>query len=875
MTTTRKMPRITRFVNLAKKELTLLPGKITRLHDKWSRGLPVPSRGFVIWPTVVGDIIRFKDGELLELPVEVRDELLTMYRQMEYQHTQTRVAVRGALSVEDQAQASWAGGSESPTNILGEEDFLAAVMTCIRETFNGNMDNYAKQMGVDGDMQLFILVQDMAVTDAFAIVFTSNPLTGSPDELLVQSTFGGGELLTSGDESGDVFTLDRNGKVLSSQVMDKRLMVTPEGVVDMPAELCSTPSLTESQLAQLAEFALWVETIENGQPQDCEIPIAFDGNGGIACTLVQNRPVTTEINTTSVARSRVIDETAQRSGKTLDEFAQVGCKAPYDVLSDQNIAELLTQRPTRFSFGLFTYIFAHGDAGIRRGRNLMGYDIGNELNDGFFQLVGGQARVSIIKDALTYRIAGIPLEDYFHGFVLRYLDQIEADHRLANYPEVVLYQQQPTLDELVDMFGHDKGARYHRCYQSFFAGIRRLEATFADDFTTKLRPDLQSHVNEQSQINWQSLPTDRLVGAIQSNLDYLRTKACVWFVIIARLGFFAYARLRRDLERIYGKEQAAVLLDKLTSGLSNDPTTQFHILLAKMRDGQTDIDELMRGFGHLGFNELEISGPRFHENPDIFETMAKQMSGNPARELEAKIQEMETNRQTVLDECDLAHRDDLAKDIESARTYLVMREWAKHHYLQIYDLLRDQLLALQEQMGWEEGDVFYLDPREVHLTVSNPDRAAELIRSRKEQSLQDQQVDIPQVIFTHQLEAIGNFEVPEDATELEGIGVTSYVCEGTARIVTDPKDKSVVESIREGDILVAPTTDPTWSAIMASLGFGKGGLVTEVGGPLAHGAVIARELHLGAVLNVAHATKIIKDGQRIRVDGPAGKVYLL
>ena len=92
-------------------------------------------------------------------------------------------------------------------------------------------------------------------------------------------------------------------------------------------------------------------------------------------------------------------------------------------------------------------------------------------------------------------------------------------------------------------------------------------------------------------------------------------------------------------------------------------------------------------------------------------------------------------------------------------------------------------------------------------------------------------------------------------------------------VVHSPQDHEALVHMTDGCVLVARTTDPTWAPVIGAVG--KGGLITEVGGVLAHGAITSRELGIAAVLNVKHATKLIKTGQRVRVDGPAQKVFIL
>lgn len=869
--------RIVGFTDLTDVHLRQLSGKITRLHDKLKQGIAVPSRGFVIFWVVIEEIIQHNQQsgniQVESIPQKIQEELLAAYRQFRFKELGIRVAVRGALSVEDQSRAAWAGGSESPTDIIGEEDFLGAVVVCINVTFSDRMANYERRMNINSSKELSILVHEMAKTDRFAIVFTSNPLNGSRDQVIIQSTFGGGQLLTSGEETGDLFTLDRSGRLLEAVVHEKKNWVSGGVVTEMPGSKRNSQSLTDQQLTALVKFALEVEAAEDGIPQDCEVAIGVE-RGQTTFTLVQNRPITTEVDSLSLTRHAVITETSKLVDRSFNGLRQLGLEPVFDVYSDQNIAELLTQHPTRFSFGLFTYIFAHGNAGIKIGRNLMGYDIGDELNDGFFELIGGQPRVSIIKDALTYRLAGIPLTDYFEGFCTHYLEKIRQDEQLANYPEVILYQQNPTLEELTEMFGQDKAEHYYRLYQSFFAGIRTLEKWFADEFVNVYEPALVSYVKNQQELDLSTLSIDDLVDLIYANLDYLRTEVCVWFVIVARLGFFAYARLHHDLEDRYDVVDARQLLDGLTSGLEDDPTIEFNIALAEMEKGKLSQQTVLVRFGHLGFNELEVSGPRYHEMPTILETLAKQISSDPDKELRKRKAEFYRARERYLaDASDTGHRRELEQDVESARRYLALRERVKYGYLRVYDLVRRQLLCLEKILGWSEGDIFYLDPRELIMLKTKPEEAEELVNQRKLEREQVCRLEIPQVIFTDNLDEIGKLEIPESASELVGIGVSSFVVEGPAVVVLDPNDSQAIEQIADGSVLVAPTADPTWAPLIGTVG--KGGLVTEVGGPLAHGAIIARELGVAAVVNVKHATKIIKTGQRVHVDGIAGRVYII
>jgi rifampicin phosphotransferase len=109
--------------------------------------------------------------------------------------------------------------------------------------------------------------------------------------------------------------------------------------------------------------------------------------------------------------------------------------------------------------------------------------------------------------------------------------------------------------------------------------------------------------------------------------------------------------------------------------------------------------------------------------------------------------------------------------------------------------------------------------------------------------------------------------LPDDATIIGGVGVSSGITEGFVRVVTDP----TFTEVGEGEILVTPTTDPSWASIM----FLSGALVVDIGGPLSHAAVVARELAIPCVVNTRHGSRVLRTGDRVRVDGNAGTVEVL
>jgi pyruvate,water dikinase len=183
-------------------------------------------------------------------------------------------------------------------------------------------------------------------------------------------------------------------------------------------------------------------------------------------------------------------------------------------------------------------------------------------------------------------------------------------------------------------------------------------------------------------------------------------------------------------------------------------------------------------------------------------------------------------------------------------------------------LLDEAERLVQANVLREKEDIFYLRFSELHEAVRTNHVDGELIDRRKD-AFRSYQALTPPRVLTSDGEAIagayGREDVPAGA--LVGLPVSAGIIEGRARVILDMADADP----EPGDILVTAYTDPSWSPLFLAIA----GLVTEVGGLMTHGAVIAREYGLPAVVGVEHATTLIQDGQRIRVNGTDGYVEIL
>jgi pyruvate,water dikinase len=281
--------------------------------------------------------------------------------------------------------------------------------------------------------------------------------------------------------------------------------------------------------------------------------------------------------------------------------------------------------------------------------------------------------------------------------------------------------------------------------------------------------------------------------------------------------------------------------------------------------------------------EIDITRDRWAEKPTtLLPTLLSNIKhlapGEARRTSDERRQEALAKEREVL--ARLAHLPDGAQraadtalTIGVVRDFMSYREYPKYHIVSRYfvykqALLREADALVRANVIAEARDIYYLTFEELRDVVRTHQIDRALIEARKEEHRAFERLEVPRVITSDGEVMRGAYKsraAPEGA--LVGLAVSSGVIEGRARVITAMEDAD----LEAGDILVTSFTDPSWTPLFVSIA----GLVTEAGGLMTHGAVIAREYALPAVVGVQHATQRIRDGQRIRLNGTDGYVELL
>jgi pyruvate,water dikinase len=305
--------------------------------------------------------------------------------------------------------------------------------------------------------------------------------------------------------------------------------------------------------------------------------------------------------------------------------------------------------------------------------------------------------------------------------------------------------------------------------------------------------------------------------------------------------------------------------------------------LAGGREARDAIQAYLDKYGMRCVGEIDITKPRWNERPTMLVPMIlgniKNFEpGAGERRLEQGRQNAWKKEQELLARLralpDGERKAEEAKRmIDRVRTFIGYREYPKYHMVSRYFVYKQALLndaerLVQAHVLREKEDIFYLTFRELNDVVRTNQVDDQLIRQRKDAFRSYQALTSPRVLTSDGEVVAGTYRrVDVPAGALVGLPVSAGTIEGRARVILDMAEAD----LEAGDILVTAYTDPSWTPVFVAIK----GLVTEVGGLMTHGAVIAREYGLPAVVGVEHATRLIRDGERIRVHGTDGYIEIL
>jgi rifampicin phosphotransferase len=756
-------------------------------------------------------------------------------------------AVRSSATAEDLPTASFAGQQDTYLNIVGPAAILRHVSRCWASLFTERAVTYRMRNGFDHrKVAMAVVVQQMVFPQAAGILFTADPVTSNRKVTSIEASFGLGEALVSGLVNPDIYRV-RDGDVVARAVARKQqaIYASPAGgtqALAIEPERQQQPALTDAQILRLAQLGRRIEA-HFGQPQDIEWCLADD-----EFRIVQSRPITTLFPVPAISdQGNHVYVSVGHQQMMTDPMKPLGL----------SVWQLTAARPMFEAGGrLFVDVARELGSPTSRARILQALGGSDPLIGDALQTIVDRgdfipalpALLALPDDGPGGTPAGggpAPIETD-PAIVAELIERGQAS--IAALQRDIRAKSGPALLDfiLADVQELKRILFDPRSLQVIMAAMRA---------TWWLNEHVQAWLGEKN-------AADVLTQSVPNNVTSEMGLALLDVADVIRPHPDVVAFLRRVEDESF--------LDDLPA-------------LAGGQEASDAIQAYLDRYGMRCVGEIDITRPRWSERPTTlvplilgniknFEPGAGQRRFEQGRqEAREKEQELLARVRTLPDGARKA--EEVKPMIDRVRTFTGYREYPKYHMVSRYfaykqALLNDAERLVHARVLGEQEDIFYLRLAELHDVVRTNQADELLIRQRKDAFRSYQALTPPRVLTSDGEVVAGTYRragVPAGA--LAGLPVSAGTVEGRARVVLDLAEADLVA----GDILVTAYTDPSWTPVFVAIK----GLVTEVGGLMTHGAVIAREYGLPAVVGVEHATRLIRDGQRIRVHGSDGYVEIV
>ncbi|GAX44238.1 phosphoenolpyruvate synthase [Tolypothrix sp. NIES-4075] len=791
-----------------------------------------------------GEIRSFIEG--ITIPQDINEEIARFLSRLGEKNA---YAVRSSATAEDLPTASFAGQQDTYLNIISKEAIYQYISKCWASLFTERAVIYRLQNGFDHrKVHLSVVVQKMVFPQVAGILFTADPVTCNRKVLSIDASFGLGEAIVSGIVNADIYKVC-NGKVIDKKISTKKLAIyalkdggTKEQEIEQHRQ--NRQALTDEQILQLERMGRKIEE-HFGSPQDIEWCLVDD-----TFYIVQSRPITTlyPIPEANDPENHVYISVGHQQMMT-DPIKPLGL----------SLFQLTAARPMYKAGGrLFVDITP---------------DLASPVRREFIVDVLGKSE-PLIKDALMTIIE--------RGDFIKSLpnDKKELSPGKSNKsPSPADFQ---TLNEYDPTIVSDL--------------IKSNQVSIDDlkhNIQTKSGADLIDFILEDTQKLKKSLFDPQSFGVIMTAMNassWINEKMKEW-LDEKNVADTLSQSVPNNITSSMGLELLDVAdvirpYPEVIDYLQHVKDDSFLDELVKFNGGKETQDAIyayLNKYGMRCAGEIDITKTRWSEKPT---TLIPLILNNIKNfEPNARNRKFEQGRQSALKkEQELLDRlkqlpdgeqkaEETKRMIGLIRNFIGYREYPKYGIVNRYFVYKKALLKEAEQLVQanvihEKEDIYYLTFEELREVVCTNKLDYQIISKRKDEYKLYEKLTPPRVITSDGEIIAGRYKrenLPAEA--IIGLPVSSGVIEGRARVILNMEDAD----LEDGDILVTSFTDPSWTPLFVSIK----GLVTEVGGLMTHGAVIAREYGISAVVGVENATKLIDDGQRIRLNGTEGYVEIL
>ena len=842
--------KVVTFQELTADQQPYAGGKGGALARMFQAGYPVPD-GFVILPAA------FVDDALAP---DAWSEVRTQLERLRSEDPSAAFAVRSSAMSEDSAQASFAGEFETVLNVRSDEEIRDAIRSVYHSRQSERVQAYSQARGMapaapGGGHEIAVVIQQLVHAQASGVLFTANPMSGRRDQAMISAAWGLGEAIVGGLVTPDTLLVDKTtGRVVERQTADKEVMTVllggGTGEQPVPGALRREPVLSDTQAAELVALGVQIETLYN-LPMDVEWTLSRQGEAaGPSFAIVQARPITA-----------LPPAPAAREQATVS--APVEWKLPEGsyMAVRNNIVELMAEplSPLFRTLGL-----AAVNASMSRllgsffGRaDLMPEEIIIAVNQYAYYngswSAGQLARIMLRSvGIMKYMFTGA-VERWTEEGRPRYVATVEQWQATEwrELPATELLAAARLLSEAaIDAYGAMVGGLIPAAWIS--------EALFTITYRTlmKRREDPEAPVYL---LGYDSLP----IQADKSLYDLAQR-------VRGRAGLAAYV--------------AATPAAQLAADLEREPAPA-GVEPADWQAWQEGFSTHLQRYGHTIY-DLDFANPVPADDPaPVLEALKLYVNGqgaNPHERQRAAAERREEATQAMLDRLGGWRLKLFRKRLAPAQRYAPWREDALADVGLAYPLLRAMLRELGRRLVAggaidQADDIYWLEQDEVEQDATRLEQGRDL-EYRGERVVQRRvawaaanKLTPPRSLPQRQMPGLARLKAAlskgREEEVLKGVAASPGSVTAPARVLSGPEDFS---EMRAGDVLVAAITTPAWTPLFVR----AAAIVTDVGGPLSHGSIVAREYGIPAVLGTGSATKRIRSGQIVTVDGTAGVVTL-
>jgi rifampicin phosphotransferase len=813
------------------RDTALAGGKAVNLGRLGRAGFPVPN-GFVITTRAYNHARSINGlGNIGELPSDVAEEVASAYKTM----GKGPVAVRSSATAEDMAAASMAGQYETFLNIDGEPPLLDAVLRCWASLDSPRIRAYLRERDIDpSQVAMAVVVQRLVSAEVAGVLFTSNPHDCKCREMLVEASWGLGESVVSGRVQPDVLRIEeKTGRVLAAAIADKRVQLSAGSREEQPVEeSCRRrPCLGGRDVHRL--WQLGKRAVEHfGSPQDIEWAIHAD-----QVYLLQSRPITT------LNEAEDYEELLRLTRQKLRQDAADG-RGPWVL---HNLAETLPH-PTPLTWSLIRH-FMSGAGGFGAMYRQAGFEPSPTVcREGFLDPIAGR----------IYMDASRAPDMFFENFPFAY-----DPEDLKRNPDAS--QTPPTLP---------RGSLRARLKAAGrLAAVNRKLNALSANLDRQLRdvlfPGFAHYVAEAKEVDLQSLSVERFIELWRERERCVLDEFAPRSLLPGLIGGMALAELRAFLAENFWEEDPDALCQLISSGGPPNRTVAADAKLYEVAQGCRPLDEWLTEHGHRAAGEFDLAAPRWREQPEAAREMANLLTAgeSPLERHQRNCEAVDSRVESLRKRLSRPLRKEFDRIVDLLRRYMAFREDGKDFLMLGYDLLRDAALEAGRRLDIGQ-DVFFLTREDIIDSLRVGFAPHHLIEQRKAAYRTESRLKLPRAIDENSIDSLGDgSELKTSGGGHKAFAISPGEAAGPARVVLSPTEAG---ELGRGYVLVCPSTDPSWTPLFVN----AAALVLECGGTLSHGAVVAREMGLPAVV-LPDATQLFHNGQRLGVNGNQGWVGIV